>query len=244
MGFCISAFVFCPTDPQAEVEAILAAHGMVLGHDEFKSSTWAQTNSRNAALRDELKDLLLKSGKIGIAISKSPREIPEDAGDLLVKMLRHLRVGNGPHSVFIDEGIFARAADRTHLQSILNDSKCTIHAEQDSKAIAGIQLADLAAHTCSIMMKDALGLVTKKVRVGENSGYDPNMDTELGFMMFASIRYCFLGKARPYDDSVPQSQWAYTDLTDYGLVVGKYLEESVSAAALSRFASIYIGCIH
>jgi hypothetical protein len=134
--------------------------------------------------------------------------------------------------------------DRDLLQSLVEDSHCILHFEQDSKVIAGIQLADLAAHTCSIMMKDSLGLVTKMVKVGENSGYNPEMMIELGFLMFASIRYCFLGKARPYDDTRPQTEWAQIDLSNYGLVVGADLRDDIRKGALDRFSSIYLGCIH
>jgi hypothetical protein len=61
--------------------------------------------------------------------------------------------------------------------------------EVDSIKVKGIQLADLVAHTFATMLLEQLGLVDKKVKAGENSGYDPDLEIELGFELWASIRY-------------------------------------------------------
>ena len=118
--------------------------------------------------------------------------------------------------------------------------------EEDSKLQLGIQLADLAAHTCGTMMKDSLGLISKSLPAGENSGYDPDLPIELGFLMFASLRYSFLGE---YSDGLNWETDDYIKLRTihterYGLVIDPDLNDAQWLAAENRFGSIYLGCIH
>ena len=125
----------------------------------------------------------------------------------------------------------------------LNFNDCKFHLEQNSLQIKGIQLADLAAHLASIQLKDALGLVTKMVKAGENSGYDPDMDVELGFEMWATLRYTFFNKGSTIytDDPIVD---ATVKVEPYGLFISDYCDSNLTKTARTKFGDVYLGCIH
>lgn len=123
---------------------------------------------------------------------------------------------------------------------------CEVHQSQDSKLIGGIQLADLAAHLLGGMLLEELGLITKLVSVGENSGYAPDLETELGFALWASLRYQFFKAPQPNlgadpDDRVGDLTF---DVENYGLYISEDCPEKLKQAALQRFGTCYLGCIH
>ena len=82
------------------------------------------------------------------------------------------------------------------------------------------------------------------VKVGSDSGYDPNTETELEFKLWAGLRYNFFAAAPP-----PYNTWKSqldfkVDVESRGLHISDHCEEAVRDAALSRFGSMYLGCIH
>ena len=174
------------------------------------------------------------------------RELGLESLRLLEKMLRHPTLAAGEHQVFFDQGLFRSA---THGQALaqkysaLND--CILHFEQDSRAIAGIQLADLAAHTCAVMLLEQLGLFGKTVKAGHNSGYEPDLDIELGFELWARIRDSFLSKPPPHPDEWKDDEiQPVADVTPFGLHVSDTASNELRTAAIERFGSMYLGCIH
>lgn len=230
-GFCLSSFVFCPSDPQSAIEQILLNHGLEPGKDEFKSSALMRDRPANSAVRIDLKDYL-HSCKVGVAISATEADLYADAASLLHKMLTHPDIGTDKHSIFVDQGLAQSKVEQDTFRSVRLAERCQFNFEQDSKAVCGIQLADLSAHICAMMMKDSLGLVTKTVKAGENSGYDPDSDIGLGFEMFAAIRYSFLGVCAPY--ICEESQLLLQPMlliSDYGLEVSNSLSDTMKSAA-------------
>lgn len=125
----------------------------------------------------------------------------------------------------------------------LNFCDSKFHLEQNSLLIKGIQLADLAAHVSSIQLKNALGLVKKKVKAGENSGYDPHQEIELGFEMWAIIRYAFFnnGSTILKDDSI---EYATVKVEPHGLYISNFCDNHLTETARNKFGNVYLGCIH
>lgn len=238
-GFCLSTIVYSGKNPQLDLEALLAKHGLIPGRDEFKSSIRMDRHPAIALLRDDLK-AYLHNCRIGVAISRSPDELYGDSAHLFQNMLRDSRPTGRTHQLFADCGIFPTYREQAVLKTIPEAGDFQFHFEQDSKNICGIQLADLAAHTCSIMLKDSLGLVNKMVKAGDNSGYDPDSDMELGFEMWASMRYSFHG-AFPSDEEYYDR---HLTVENFGLAISPNLDERIRAAAKSRFSKMYLGCIH
>ena len=107
----------------------------------------------------------------------------------------------------------------------------------------GIQLADVVAHTCSTMLLETLGHITKRVIVDApgDSAYD-GLEVELGFDMWAGIRYAFLAQNKP--NSKDDVDLAKVDVYPWGLFIDESVDSQVSTGAMERFGENYLGCIH
>jgi hypothetical protein len=243
-GFTLGTFVAFQEDPAPTIARALLAHGLTPYVDEFKSSHRMVNAPALQALRDCLRGMLSAS-RVGLAIAASEGRLTNCCTALLQKMLKHKDLA-GEHQVFTDEGIYHWRQDQQRAMRVEAAERCKFHFEQNSRECLGIQIADLVAFTCGLMMKDALGLLPKIIRSGENSGYDPDSPMELGFSMWASLRYNFLCVPRvgidfQTDDPITLRTVV---LEQYGLVVDDQLPEQVQTAAHERFGSMYLGCIH
>ena len=117
---------------------------------------------------------------------------------------------------------------------------CDVFLDQDSRLVGGIQVADLAAHSMGVMLLEHLGYLKKMVKAGKNSGYDPDLDIELGFMLWASLRYSFFMAAQP--NRRPEDP--LLNVADYGLHIATSCDEVLHVAVVERFGECYLGCIH
>jgi hypothetical protein len=123
------------------------------------------------------------------------------------------------------------------------DQYCSVLPEQDSRETKGLQLADLVAHTAGLMLLDSLGLLKKVVKAGDNSGYDPDTEIQLGFEMWASLRYHFFF-AGPVPEQDEVYKGALTKVGSNGLFIAPSCDDKLRAAAIDRFHECYLGCIH
>ena len=180
-GFIIGAFVYSPNDVTPAVYSAIEQVGLRPGVDEFKSGARMDRNPKQAELRDHLIEILSKT-RVGLVV------VPTTERSLLghhaLLGLRKILSANGlsqkPHGVFIDQGI---TVNKGACKELLGEPGvlCEVHQSQDSKLIGGIQLADLTAHLLGGMLLESLGLMSKLVRAGENSGYDPDLEIETWF---------------------------------------------------------------
>ena len=104
------------------------------------------------------------------------------------------------HQVYFDEGITVDPGMAAGLGARVGVS-CDVFLNQDSRLVGGIQVADLAAHSMGGMLLEHLGYLKKMVKAGENSGYDPDLDIELGFELWADLRYSFFMSGQPISRS-------------------------------------------
>ncbi len=243
-GFSLAAFVICDGDPTEEISSIFCRNGFDPLVFEYKSSTKMKGDERLQALRSALKAYIGRSCKIAVCVVEGDKKLGPAALKLLGKALDHPRLVRRQHQVFFDEGLFQSTKAAAELVS--DDAAlacCDFHFEQDSRSLLGIQLADIVAHTCSTMLLETLGQVTKKVVVNEprDSVYH-GIEIELGFEMWAGIRYAFLSqnKANPKDDFDP----ANVDVFPWGLFIDESVSEKIATAAMERFGENYLGCIH
>ena len=91
------------------------------------------------------------------------------------------------------------------------------------------------------MLLDALGKINKTVNVAY-SGYDDDVEIDLGFEMWAGIRYAFLSVGNGAD--IDDEDFAVVLVEPHGLYIDPSASPEVSAAARKRFGSMYLGCIH
>ncbi len=247
-GFILGAYVYLENDPRGQIEDEYRNVGLKPYIDEYKSSAKMVGDQKMAALRHGLKGVLHYS-RIGLVITPAM-----DRGSLgkhaiggLKKILERNKFSHIRHEIYLDQGIFSKISKK-ELENIKMDlPKCTIHVEQNSKIVLGIQLADLAAHSCSIMLLEHMGIVTKKVKAGESSGYDPGLDIEIGFEIWATIRYNFFQGKVPYDGKKleePSIEDFTANVSEYGLYISETCDEKLRTSASERFGSNYMGCIH
>jgi hypothetical protein len=81
------------------------------------------------------------------------------------------------------------------------------------------------------------------VKAGLNSGYDPHLDIEIGFEMWAILRYQFFTEDSPDLDTDPIEGFTL-DTATYALYVPEYCSQHLNDAVIKRFGTNYVGCIH
>ena len=237
--------MYSEVDLNEEIKQIIISHGFDPESFEFKSSTNYSKEPEKIRVRDSLKLLMQRNYQLGIVII--PREYRKQLGTECLKALKQfISLNNGinkPISIYFDEGMFQSVSKASELIGNLNFEDCEFHLEQDSKIIRGIQLADLCAHICARQFKDSLGLITKKVKAGPDSGYDPNSIIELGFEMWATLRYSFFKQTTKIANDDPIEE-ATLDVEPFGLYISTLCSEELNAKIKTAFGRVYLGCIH
>jgi hypothetical protein len=180
--FVVGALVFGP-DAEASVSAAIQKTGLKPEVDEFKSSARMSEHPEQVRLRYELRGVL-DNYRVGVLVI--PRQERSKLGHYALQAVDQFvntnRLQKADLRVFLDEGMFASAAAASQSAAAIGiDQYCQVLAEQNSKRIKGLQLADLAAHTAGLMLLDSLGLLKKMVEAGPDSGYQTDTEIELGF---------------------------------------------------------------
>jgi len=245
-GFIIGAFIYSDSDLSPKVFSALEKSRLIPGIDEFKSGAHMASDPHQALLRDHLSALLI-SVQVGVVVIPADDRPKLGAEALfgLEKILKANSLEKQHHKVFFDEGISVSSTTQDSFLSGVGGC-CELQLSQDSKTVGGIQLADLAAHSLGVMLLEQLGLISKKVRAGENSGYDPDLEIELGFELWASLRYSFFKSAKPKPGPIPDDPVGEMmfDVENYGLHISSSCSDQLQKAALKRFGECYLGCIH
>lgn len=246
-GFSLAAFAVCDADPTEEMGTLFRKHGFDPSTFEFKSSATMKDDNDLQALRNSLKSFITRNCSMALCVVDSAddtKNLGPASLVLLRKALKHPQLKGRQHKVFFDEGLFKHKSAAEALTAGDEDfAGCNFYFEQDSKAVMGIQLADIMAHTCSIMLLEALGDLSKMVVLDSpgDSIYD-GLEVELGFEMWAGIRYAFLSqnKPNPKDDF----DLANVDVYPWGLFIDESVNERIAPVAMARFGENYLGCIH
>jgi len=243
-GFIVGAYVY-GADPDSHITHALLKCGLRPGIDEFKSSARMAQHPQQVALREELRDVLCRNFLIGVLVMPSAerRGLGREALLGFRKIATANRLTKKGLRAFFDQGVFSSCEEAKELAMMVGAGDiCEVHAEQDSREIKGLQLADLVAHTCAIMLLETLGLVSKQVKAGPDSGYDPDLELDLGFELWAGIRYLFFNGGLP--ERVESNEDMVVDVAHYGLHVAAACSQQLREAATQRFGECYLGCIH
>lgn len=243
-GFIIGACVYTEIDLNEKVGDIIKSCGFDPDAFEFKSSANYSKEPLKAKVREKLKGVLVKNCRLGIVVL--PRTKRVQLGFECIKAVKQFIDNNKikePFSIYLDQGMFTSKNNAEQFIGKLDFNDCKFHLEQNSLQIRGIQLADLAAHIASIQLKDALGLVSKIVKAGENSGYNQDMDIELGFEMWATLRYTFFNKGSTIYTDDPIAD-VTVKVEPHGLFISDYCDSHLTEIARTKFGEIYLGCIH
>lgn len=243
-GFIIGAYVYSDKDISSLIFSALGEVGLVPGEDEFKSSILMSQNTAYKVLRKKLKEIL-QYLKVGLVVL--PKQNRKDLGDEALKCLYKIIQANSlfdeKHDVYFDEGISFSSGKK----SIIESEGLKLHTGQDSRCVAGIQLADLVAHTLSTMLLEKLGHINKKF-IGPygDGGYPEGTEITLGFELWADVRRLFFSSTVTVEDIENKSQLeALTvNVTDHGLLISELCDEALANQAYELFGQQYLGCIY
>lgn len=239
-NFLIGAYVFSEKDVNENVESILLECGYDPSSDEFKSHALKDGDIKAQNLRNKLYGVL-RGCKVGLLIAPHTKYQSFFHLDLLHCLINILNRNNltAPHKVYLDQGIFTKNNKIIEAKSLLESLKsnfgCTIHLEQDSKNIRGIQLADLAAHYCSTKLKEELGSLKKNVSP-RAIGYPTNEEINIGFEMFIRMRWLFF-IGNYIDDEILKGLYENS-----GLWITDRCNDKLAQAAKAAFNQVYLGC--
>jgi hypothetical protein len=241
-GFIVSCMVFSKKDPNDLILRSLIKNGFT-PNDEYKSGVNFGMVPGMALVRNDLKKILFNHCKIGITILPSGNRFIIGI-ETLKGLKQFIEKNNFNENIIVsfDQSYFKNAEDGKKQLQELNINNWHVRFENDSKIVRGIQLADLVAHTCSIMLLDTLGLIQKKVKAGENSGYEPDQEIDIGFELWASIRYLFLHE--PFSKRIESPDDFMVNVLSYGLYISDFCNQGLKNAVIKRFATNYLGCIH
>lgn len=242
--FMIGALVIADIELSSKIRNKWESIGLDPIVHEYKSSTNKSNSEKSNVQREHIKDLI---GCTKVALVVLPNEDRGNLGNYCAKLIQQLLnstlVSSGPHTLFVDDNIKIR----NDYQFALKKLGFELHLKVDSAEVAGIQLADHASHALGGMLLEQMGLVRKRVKAGENSGYHPEEMLELGFELWASLRYSLVGKntyieglsPHPDDPANP-----YFLVNGFGMFIAPTCSEYLQSSAKACFGINYLGCIH
>ncbi len=229
--FTVIAAVCTDHDIEADVREALAECGFVPGRDEFKSSMKMAGNEAAQEMRARLKFLLMEKCRLAIAVCpvSERTRIMAVSGALIASIAHDDRAP--PGTVYFDEGM--------KKQKLTLPEGWSAELGCDSRIVAGIQIADCAAHIVSIILLSEMGIINKMV---ETEGYYPEPEVEMAWQLWTSVRYA-LSSGRPIDGYDKDGR-CEPMMAPFGLLVSERCSDAVKAAAEQRLGAVWVGCIH
>ena len=242
-GFIVGALVISDSDLSHLVRDLWRGMGLDPECFEYKSSSLKLGDSRGQQQRDVLRELL-HSSRLALTVCPSAdrQRLGTHCLSLVSQLLETGLLSAGQHNLYVDQNVVIPARERDSLAS----RGVSVHTNQDSRIVAGLQVADHAAHALGGMLLEEMGLVRKTVVAGEGSGYDPDLEIELGFELWASLRYALLGRNEEVEglSTLGDLANAYFRIEGYGLYIAPSCEYELATHVRKRFGVNYLGCIH
>lgn len=242
--FIVGALVITRNEISEEIRNAWLSFGIDPEDQEYKSSGLKVNDAISNKQRNFLRGLLHRTELALTVCQCSARDqLGTYCCALVEQLLSTGMLKSDPHTLFLDQGISVPNSK----SAVLATKNVSIRVDQDSKKVGGIQLADHAAHALGGMLLEEMGIVRKTVRAGENSGYDPETRIELGFELWASLRYALLGMNQYIEGlSPPPDDPAnpYFRVDGYGLFIPESCTEPLARHSRRRFGVNYLGCIH
>lgn len=243
-NFIIGALVASEYDLSPIVTEQWRKLGLNPESTEYKSSDPKENSNLGAKQRQIMADLLQRS-QLGLTVvpSSGRQRLGEFCTDLMFQLSNTGFLQDGKHFLYHDQNIKLSLSDIERLKGM----NISPFPGSDSKKVGGIQVADHTAHALGGMLLEEMGLITKQVRAGEDSGYPPDDLLELGFELWASLRYALIGRSEyieglsPHPDGLANP---YFRVDGIGLHVASTCPEALIERAKSRFGINHLGCIH
>lgn len=233
LGYICLGFAYCEQSPDQYVYGALAEAGLTAGVDEYKSGARMVGADARHELRESIYHIVQTSCRLGVYIGHADER--PTLLDSVIETADQIVKHNGlqqPQPVFVDEGIFGKAAAGEAL---------SLTIDCDSKLVTGIQLADFVAYHCSYLLKCALTGKQKKVLI--DSGPHPlsGQEVELDWIVRTDFRRNFFAEGKNAEE-IEGDDWFFK-ISGYGAFFSPKLSAEVKAAAEETFGSMYFGCV-
>ncbi|WP_225037426.1 DUF3800 domain-containing protein [Winogradskyella sp. SM1960] len=243
-NFVISGIVVTEENIEDRISESLKNNGFDPEDSEFKSGLNYRKYPEMLNVRNDLKNIISSVCKIGLVVL--PIQERPNIGKETFKGLKQIINSNefGQNiEIYVDENYFRNENVGKEYAKEIGLKNCKLNLELDSKKFKGIQLADLVAHSCSTMLLEQLNIIDKKVKAGSNSGYEPDLEIELGFELWAGIRYNLLGEI-DMERFETGDRYPMKMTEPYGLYISEFCDNKLKENTRERFGEIYMGCIH
>ena len=232
-GFMLLAYVACKRDPQDVLKNIIKNSGI----EEFHACKKMQNNKAMQKLRSSIRSYVNSNCRWGVMVL--PNTFRHKLKDDFIKLVSGIsNFYNDPVRIFIDEGIISNS-EAAEIRSISKLDSINIC---NSNKVYGIQLADLVAALCGVRLKEEICETPKMLTYGYEAGFDPPIEAELGYELWASLRYSMLRHTEPKGDEMPEMATFRTE--GFGLFVSPHCSNVLSLKARKLFGEVYLGCIH
>lgn len=230
-GLIVLAAVYSDEPLQERVELALRDCGFDPARDEFKSSMRMHGNIAAQKLRDSIQSIL-RDCKIAIAVCSSDDR--KRLTDHAVRLLAEIDVNTSVDiPVYFDEGM--------HRPTGPTPPGFEFNLKCDSRTVAGIQVADAAAHVVATAILSDLGMFNRTTPAATVYPDDEG-EIELAWVLWMSLRYA-LATNDPvggYDENGECEPY----MRPFGVLVAPSCSPQVREAVHTRFGGIWLGCIH
>jgi hypothetical protein len=230
--FMLLSYVICKHDPQKDLQKVLSEYGV----EEFHACEKMKDNNVMQKIRSSVRSHINNRTKWGVFVlpSNVRHKIFEDFS-FFINTLKDMYPDQDVN-IYVDQGIISNS-EANLLSSEHND--LTVR-NCDSSEVNGIQLADLAAALCGVRLREEMSGKTKTLTYGESSGFNPPIEADLGYELWASLRYSMHRKDKPVSDE----DIATFKTTGYGYLISQKVSNDVYSKANKIFGEVYLGCIH
>jgi hypothetical protein len=217
-GFMLLAYVTCRRDPQADLNNILKKYGI----EEFHACKKMQNNQMMQKLRSNIRSYVNSYCGWGVLVLPNTlrSNIKDDFSNLVAGLSKFIL--DESLKIYVDEGI--------------------IHNSEADEIVNGIQIADLVAALCGVRLREEITGNSKMLTYGDESGFNPPIEAEIGYELWASLRYSMLRHSEPKGADMPDM--ASFETEGYGLFVSPHCSDELSRKARKLFGEAYLGCIH
>lgn len=237
-GFIIGALIASHID----LSGLLRDHWLALGKMEgyeYKSSAPKSGDPSAKVDRDFVAGIL---GRSRLALCVCPVGDRGNLGGhcctLVDQLFAQGQLTDTSSHLAIDDGISVPVAIKTGMR----ERGVIVVDKQDSARIAGLQVADHAAHILGRMLLRTMGLASKPILWCDDAGFGPPIEVDLADKLLVGLRYTLLGKTILSDVGDALEPTRVVD--GYGLFVAPTCCSQLALSARQCFGEIYLGCMH
>ncbi|WP_313139289.1 hypothetical protein [Stenotrophomonas sp.] len=226
-------FVYSKEDPRRDIERALRQSGLEPGLDEYKSGVRMVGQPHLHRLRDDIGSIALGCRLAVYVAPLSERPLLHSSIVEVAKAIVRANSLTIPQDLFIDEGMPGKHGS--------DASELLIHANCDSRLVAGVQLADYISYHCALLLKARLTGVVKSKKMHDTPHPLAGEEVPLDWLVWVDMRRSFFHEPRDFE-SIEGDDWFFK-VSNYGFFSSPNLSAEVQEAAEATFKEMFLGCV-